>query len=128
MLWTTTAYAMGSGGAAAGGNETAAYGNIVVMLLIFAVFYFLLIRPNQKRAKEHKAMISALKRGDEIVTIGGLFGRVAETADDYVIVDLGETKVKMSRSAVSAVSNKSAGGKSKKSDDKDGDSKEADGK
>lgn len=103
MFWTTAAYAMG--GAPPGGADGAAggLGAFVPLILMFAVFYFLLIRPQQKRAKEHKNMLAAIKRGDEVVTAGGLYGRVLETADDHLIVDLGDTKVKVSRAAISAV-------------------------
>lgn len=93
------------GGAPPGGADGAAggLGAFVPLILMFAVFYFLLIRPQQKRAKEHKNMLAAIKRGDEVVTAGGLYGRVLETADDHLIVDLGDTKVKVSRAAISAV-------------------------
>lgn len=101
MFWETNAYAM-AGGAGAGGSE-AGMMNMAAIGLMFAVFYFLLIRPQQKRAKEHQNMLGNVKRGDEVVTAGGLHGRVLETAEQYLIVDLGETKVKLSRSAVSAV-------------------------
>ncbi|MDR0339813.1 MAG: preprotein translocase subunit YajC [Desulfovibrio sp.] len=100
MLWTTAAHAMGP---APGGTEGAGWQSLIPFILMFAVFYFLLIRPQQKRAKEHKAMLNQLKRGDEVVTAGGLYGRILETADDHVILDLGDSKVKVSRSAISAV-------------------------
>lgn len=119
MFWTTTAYAMG--GVPAGGDAAGGFGAFVPLILMFAVFYFLLIRPQQKRAKEHKAMISALKRGDEVVTGGGIYGRVLETAEDHLILDLGDSKIKIARSAVSAVVGRSAAPaekKAKKADDK----------
>lgn len=91
-------------GAPAGqGAQPPMMANIVLLAAFFAIFYFLLIRPQQKRAKEHKLMLSNLKRGDEVVTAGGVHGRIVETADDHLVVDLGETKVKLSRSAVSAL-------------------------
>jgi len=96
MLWATNAYASGGGGE--GGMLS-----FVPLILMFVVFYFLLIRPQQKRAKEHQLMLGSVKRGDEIVTAGGLHGRVLEVADTYLMVDLGEHKVKLSRSAVSAI-------------------------
>ena len=102
MSWINTAYAM-SGTGAAGGGEAAGFASFVPLILMFAVFYFLLIRPQQKRAKEHKSMLSALKRGDEVITSGGLFGRIAEAGEEYLIVDLGETKVKVSRGHIAGV-------------------------
>ncbi len=102
MFWTTSAYAMGASGQAAqdGGGALASFAPLILM---FAVFYFLLIRPQQKRAKEHRAMLAAIKRGDKVVTSGGLYGRVVEVSDDTLVIDLGETKVTVGRSFVSGV-------------------------
>ncbi len=58
------------------------------MILIFVIFYFLLIRPQQKRAKEHKAMVAAVEKGDEIVTNGGALGKVADVDDNFVSVEI----------------------------------------
>jgi preprotein translocase subunit YajC len=114
---------MGAPAGGAGGGEPSAFASFIPLILMFAVFYFLLIRPQQKRAKEHKAMIAALKRGDEVVTAGGLFGRITETADDHVLVDLGNNMVvKVARSSISAASAKSASAvekKAKKGEGKD---------
>ena len=104
MLWTDIAYAMGT--APQGGEAGGALGpltNVAPFILMFAVFYFLLIRPQQKRAKEHRAMLSALKRGDKVVTSGGLHGTIVEAQDDVVVVDLGQTKVTVGRSFVAGV-------------------------
>ena len=103
MFWTTAAHAMGGAGVPEGGGEASMWANLLPIVAMFGVFYFLLIRPQQKRAKEHKALISSLKRGDEVVTAGGLYGRVTETGDDYVMLDLGNSVVKLSRSAISVV-------------------------
>ena len=68
-----------------------ALGQFVPLILIFAIMYFLLIRPQQKKVKEHKAMVEALRRGDQVVTQGGLIGKVAKVKDDdEVEVDLSE--------------------------------------
>ena len=98
MFWATNAYAMGGGGGEAGG-----FAAFVPLILMFVVFYFLLIRPQQKKAKEHQAMLNSVKRGDEIITAGGLHGRVLEVTEQYLTVDLGESKIKLSRNAVSAI-------------------------
>jgi preprotein translocase subunit YajC len=118
MFWTTVAHAMGGAGgtAAQPGGEAALFGNLGFIVILFAIFYFLLIRPQQKRQKEHKAMISGVKRGDEIITAGGLYGRVVETADEYVVLDLGDSKVKMNRSAISVVRANKPAEKDKKDD------------
>jgi preprotein translocase subunit YajC len=80
------AFAMGSpaGGQAAGGQS--ALMNLVPLVFMFAIFYFLLIRPQQKKAKEHQALLSSLKKGDQVVTAGGMHGKV--TAIDDTIVTL----------------------------------------
>jgi preprotein translocase subunit YajC len=70
---------------------------------MFAVFYFLLIRPQQKRAKELKNMLASLKPGDEVLTSGGIYGRILETAENHVILDAGEVELKISRAAVTSV-------------------------
>ena len=58
---------------------------------MLAIFYFLLIRPQQKRAKQHKAMLEALKKGDQVLTTGGLVGRVVDIDGDILSIDLGST-------------------------------------
>jgi preprotein translocase subunit YajC len=79
-MFISSAYAQAASGMLGGGA-----GGIVQMLpfaLIFVVFYFLLIRPQQKKVKEHKAMVSAVKRGDRVITSGGLIGVVTKVVDD----------------------------------------------
>ena len=71
---------------AAGGSTF--FMQIVPLLLIFVVFYFFLIRPQQKRAKEHEAKINAVQKNDEVVTGGGLMGKVTKVADDHVEVEI----------------------------------------
>ena len=78
------AYAQGASGGGPG------FESFLPLILIFAVFYFLLIRPQQKKAKEHKSMVNAIKKGDEVVTNGGLLGRVKKVGDDFVLVELAE--------------------------------------
>ena len=88
--------------AAAGGTDMLM--SIAPMVLIFIVFWFLLIRPQQKKAKEHRAMVQALKRGDRVVTNGGIYGQVTHVADDHLMVEIAEgVKIKLDRSAVSAI-------------------------
>jgi len=74
------------------------------LVLIFVVFYFLLIRPQQKRMKEHKAKIDAVKKGDQVVTGGGLVGKVARVDEHYVDVELAPgMKVKAVKSTLTDV-------------------------
>ena len=80
------------------------YMSMIMLVGMFAVFYFLLIRPQQKRAKEHKAMVDALAKGDEVVTSGGIFGRVTGLADGIVTVEIAnKVEVKLQRPAIQAV-------------------------
>ncbi|HEX9626743.1 MAG TPA: preprotein translocase subunit YajC [Acidiferrobacterales bacterium] len=74
------------------------------LIIIFVIFYFLLIRPQSKRAKEHRAMIAALNKGDEIVTNGGVLGRVTDVGDSFVTVEIADgVAVKVQRQAVAAL-------------------------
>ena len=74
------------------------------LILIFVVFYFMLIRPQSKRAKEHKKMLEALAKGDEVLTSGGLLGKVTELGENFVEVELADNiKVKVQRQAISSV-------------------------
>jgi preprotein translocase subunit YajC len=63
---------------------------ILPLILIFFVFYFLIIRPQQNKVKEHAAMVNAVKKGDEVVTQGGLIGKVSKVSDDEVTIDFGD--------------------------------------
>ena len=74
-MLVTPAYAQAAGGAGA-------FTSFVPLILIFAIMYFLLIRPQQKKVKEHKAMVEALRKGDQIVTQGGMIGKVTKIIDD----------------------------------------------
>lgn len=88
--------------------EGGAIAQFVPLLLIFAIMYFLLIRPQQKKVKEHQAMVEALRRGDQIVTQGGLIGKVSKVKEDNEIeVELSENvKVRVVKSTVAQVLNK----------------------
>ena len=74
------------------------------LIVIFVVFYFLLIRPQMKRAKEHKALVSKLATGDEVVTNGGLLGKVTHVGDSFVTVEVAENvKIKLQKHMVANV-------------------------
>ncbi|MFZ0485145.1 MAG: preprotein translocase subunit YajC [Desulfobacterales bacterium] len=103
-----TAYAMGQGGAA-GGQGAGGFTSLIPIILMFVIFYFLLIRPQQKKAKEHREMIGHLKKGDRIVTSGGLHGRVTAVGDTTLTVEIADrVRVKIARGNVSQVSQSSA--------------------
>lgn len=104
-MFITPAYAQGAAGAGAGGG----LGFLVPMIGIFVIFYFLLIRPQQKRAKEHKLMVENLRKGDQVLTGGGLIGKVTKVRDgeEEVEVEIAEnTRVRMYRSTIQAVMSK----------------------
>jgi preprotein translocase subunit YajC len=77
---------------------------LIMLGVLFAAFYFILIRPQAKRAKEHKAMVAALAKGDEVVTTGGVLGRVTELGEGYITVDIAKgVEIKVQRQAVQTV-------------------------
>lgn len=93
------AMAQGAGGQQAGTLEL-----ILPLLLMFAIFYFLLIRPQQKKAKEHKSMVEALKKGDEVITTGGILAKITEVEESFLTCKIAENvEVKIQSHAVSAV-------------------------
>lgn len=74
------------------------------LIVIFVVFYFLLIRPQSKRAKEHKAMVAAISKGDEVVTNGGVLGRVADVGESFVTVEVADgVSIKVQRQAIASL-------------------------
>ncbi|WP_195576009.1 preprotein translocase subunit YajC [Paenibacillus sp. 1001270B_150601_E10] len=89
---------------AATGTEGSWISLILPFVLMFAVFYFLLIRPQQKKQKQRNAMLGQLKKGDKVVTIGGLHGTILEITDDIVVLRVNDvTKMTFDRSAISHV-------------------------
>jgi preprotein translocase subunit YajC len=91
---------------ASGGNLLYTYGPLVLM---FVVLYFLLIRPQQKKQKTRNQMLQALKKGDKVVTIGGLHGTIMEITDDIIVLRVNDaTKMTFDRSAINAVASVSS--------------------
>ena len=85
-------------------TQPSAFLQFLPMVAIFAIFYFLLIRPQSKRAKEHKAMVEALKVGTEVLFAGGLMGKVKKIDGEYAVVALNnQTEVKVQRASVISV-------------------------
>ncbi len=85
-MWISTAHAQTAGGVAGAGN--AAFLQFAPLLAMLAIFYFLLIRPQQKRLKAHKEMVAGAKRGDTVVTGGGLIGKVTKVDEDELEVEI----------------------------------------
>ncbi len=88
--------------------DAGALGQFVPLILIFAIMYFLLIRPQQKKLKEHQKMVQGLRRGDQVITQGGLIGKVTKVKDDNELeVELAEgVKVRVVQSTITNVINK----------------------
>ena len=84
-MFVTPAYAQAAAG---GAGPTAAFAQFIPLILIFAIMYFLMIRPQQKRMKQHREMVSALKKGDHVVTSGGIIGKVSSVRDDELEVEI----------------------------------------
>lgn len=112
---------------AAGGGGGADFSFLIMMVLLFMVFYFLLIRPQQKKVKQHKAMVQALKRGDKVITQGGLYGTITKVVSDAEVqVEIAEgVRVRVVKGTISEVLSKpepakakGAGGDQAANDDK----------
>jgi len=74
------------------------------IIIIFAIFYFLIIRPQQKREKERRDMLSSLKEGDDVITVGGIYGKILNIKDDIITLDVGDKiKIKVTRTAIGNV-------------------------
>ena len=99
-MWMSTAYAQGTGM-----FDQSALVQFLPLILIFVVFYFLLIRPQQRKAKDHRTVLDALRRGDRVVTGGGIIGTVARVdSPEEVIVDIADgVRVRVLRSTITSV-------------------------
>ena len=103
-----TAYAMGQNPNVAPGQAPNPIVGLVPIILMFIVFYFLLILPQQKKKKEHQKLISGLQRGDEVVTVGGIYGKIVNVKDATVILQIDDNvKVEVQKSCVSFVKKES---------------------
>jgi len=98
-VFISEAFAQTAG--AAGAEAASPYGSLIMMVGLFAVMYFVMIRPQMKRQKEHRAMIEALAKGDEVITAGGVLGRVTKLGDTYLGLEVGNgVELQVQRSAV----------------------------
>jgi preprotein translocase subunit YajC len=102
-VFISQAFAQAAPPAAAGGTESTLL-SMAPLVLMFVVLYFIMIRPQMKRQKEHKAMIEALAKGDEVVTAGGVLGKVSRLGETFVHIEVGNgVELQVQRSAVSQV-------------------------
>lgn len=101
-MFVSPAYAQAAGGA------FGSFGSFIPLILIFAIMYFLMIRPQQKKMKQHRAMVDSLRKGDQIVTAGGLIGKVVKVKEDGIVeVDLNEgVRVKVRQGTIADVISK----------------------
>ena len=99
MIWEM-AWAQTAEGAAESGDALASF---LPLILIMAVFYFMLIRPQQKRAKAHRSMLAALAVGDEVLTTGGIFGRVIKITDNAVILEVGKAQMPFQKQSIQSL-------------------------
>jgi len=92
------------GPAQPGQEQAPGYVQMLPLLAIFFVFYFLLIRPQAKKQKQHEEMLSQLKKGDKVVTTGGIYGKISAVKDEIIVLSVGDNvKLEVAKSAVSRV-------------------------
>ena len=100
-MFISSAFAQTAPAAAAGGDMQSSIMSMLPLVLMFVVLYFVMIRPQMKKQKEHKAMIDALSKGDEIATSGGMLGKVTKLGDSYVSLEVATgVEIQIQRSAV----------------------------
>ena len=100
-MFISNAIAQTAPAAASGGDMQSSLMSMLPLVLMFVVLYFVMIRPQMKKQKEHRAMIDALAKGDEVITAGGLLGKVSKIGDAYIGVEIaGGVEVQLQRSAV----------------------------
>lgn len=100
-MFISSAFAQTAPAAAAEGSMMSSLTGMLPLVLMFVVLYFVMIRPQMKRQKEHRAMVEALAKGDEVATAGGLLGRVVDLDEQFLFVEIAAgTKVQIQRSAV----------------------------
>ena len=102
-LFFPVAVAYAEGGAAAGGGQGSGILGFAPFIAIIAIFYFLLIRPQQKSAKRHQELLQKIEKGDNVVTRGGLHGRITNVREDTVVIEIADNvRVKIERSSIGA--------------------------
>ncbi len=97
------AYAMGQGGAQ-GATGGGGFQQFIPLILMIVIFYFLLIRPQQKKTKDHREMVNSLKKGDWVITSGGIYGRITAVAENTLTIEISDrVRVKLNRASVSSL-------------------------
>jgi preprotein translocase subunit YajC len=107
MDWVGVAYAMGTTGQGGEGQATSQFAAFVPLILMVGIFYFLLIRPQQKKQKDHRQMLSNLQKGDVVITQGGLQGKITGITDTVATLEIAEkVRVKIQRGYIAALVSK----------------------
>jgi preprotein translocase subunit YajC len=102
--FTAVAEAMGLPGVGSGGSGAGGFAGLIPLVLMFVIFYFLLIRPQQKKAKTHRELLSNLKRGDSVITSGGIYGRIVEINENIIVLEVADKiRIKVARGFVSGL-------------------------
>ena len=115
-MFADIAFAMGQNGDPAQGQGGGFMG-LVPLIIIFVIFYFLLIRPQQKKTKEHQEMVNNLKKGDPVITNGGIHGRLTAVDDATVTVEVADkVRIKVSRQSIAGLKQSGQGGQSSEKD------------
>lgn len=113
-----TAYAMGLPGGGGGGDTAGMLSGFLPLILVFAIFWFLVIRPQQKRAKEHRNLVSAIKKGDEVTTDSGIFGTIQKVADTSVTLEIApKVSIRIQRARIAELVKESKGKEPKETSD-----------
>ncbi len=100
-MFISSAFAQTAPAAAGGGDMQSSLMSMLPLVLMFVVLYFVMIRPQMKKQKEHRAMIDALAKGDEVATVGGVLGKVSKLGDTYVSLEVANgVEIQLQRSAV----------------------------
>ncbi len=101
------AYAMAEG-AGSGQGGASPYASLIMMVSIFAIFYLLLFRPQQKKAKEHKQMLDNLRKGDAVITQGGIYGKIVAIADNNLTIEIADkVRIKVARAYIAGLASDS---------------------
>lgn len=104
------AFAQAQGGAAQEGGPAQTFSFFLPLLVVFGIFYFLIIRPQQKQAKKHQEMLKSIEKGNQVVTVGGIHGKVVGVADNVLTVEIADNiKIKVDRSGVQSVKGEGKG-------------------
>lgn len=103
-MFVTPAYAQAAAPAAGG---AAAFAQFIPLILVFLIMYFLIMRPQQKKMRQHREMIEALKKGDNVVTQGGILGKIVAVRDDEVEVEIAQgVRIRVVRATIAQVANR----------------------